>query len=183
MLQGLLLLACGSSMSVLALSKRAREACFALWWGPLRGAQLIAQLTSRAKLKTLSAAAPLSGRVLEVGSGDGLQLEYLCGPAAPLVREVVCVEPNASFYPRLTAAIKAAEERAGLAQIKLKVCCVSARRWTNKAARVRSFYPTARVTAACAFHLAPSPTGHPLPRHSVRSARILGLGSRRCTHL
>ena len=88
-------------VGTLAASKRAREACFFMWWSTFRVSNLLALMTERSKLELLSAAGPLSGRVLEVGSGDGVRLPYLCGSRQPAVTEVVCVEPNALMHTQL----------------------------------------------------------------------------------
>lgn len=47
---------------------------------------------------------PVHGRVLDLGSGDGAQLPYICGAKAPHVREVICVEPNRFLVPSLREA-------------------------------------------------------------------------------
>lgn len=88
-------------IGTLAASKRAREACFFLWWSTFGLSNKLDVITRSQSLELLATAGPLSGRVLEVGSGDGVRLPYLCGLKQPAVTEVVCVEPNTLMHAAL----------------------------------------------------------------------------------
>lgn len=75
----------------------------------------------RERKEALVRRARLEGRVLDVGSGTGTQLKYVCGAAAPRVRELVCVEPNPFFHARLRAAIRVAEDDAARAGVRVSI--------------------------------------------------------------
>ena len=110
-----------ASVAYLAASKRMRERFFAFWWAVLGGRAPVYVLAQPVRASVLAKSGRLSGRLLEVGSGDGAQLEHLCGAAAPLVREVVCIEPNKDFHPPLLRAMASARWHASVAGIDVRL--------------------------------------------------------------
>ena len=94
-----------AALITLSLSHRARNWIFAALWQLGGAAQLDAKL--RAAKLALMADHPVRGRVLDVGSGEGVNLKYLA--AAP-VTEIVCVEPNPYFHRKLRATARATVE-------------------------------------------------------------------------
>jgi len=94
----------------LKLSSKARERLFAYLW--LSGSAERMDRSTRTKKELLLADASLHGRVLDLGSGEGVNLRYLCGKSAPEVNEVVCIEPNSSLLEHLRSAAARAERDA-----------------------------------------------------------------------
>jgi len=78
-----------------------------LWMGViwLRIQGKVDKMLKKEKLKFLSGT-ELKGSVLDVGSGGGIQLQYVV--SQPLVTKVVCVEPNRHFKEALAAAAERA---------------------------------------------------------------------------
>lgn len=107
------------AIAVLRLSPTARAWLFAFLWK--HGCTALADAALRDTKRALVREANLSGRVLDVGSGSGTQVSYLCGAGAPNVRELVCVEPNVFFHKQLREAIRAAEESASAAGVKVRI--------------------------------------------------------------
>lgn len=96
-----------SFLFYLRFSADARRWLFAVVW-ELNGASACDAKTKQAK-QEIFAQRPLTGRVLDVGSGEGVNLQYL---AAEDVTEIVCVEPNTYFHRKLRErARQAVEER------------------------------------------------------------------------
>ena len=95
------------ALAYLRISADARRWFFAVVW-QLNGAASLDAKTKQAK-QEIFAQRPLTGRVLDVGSGEGVNLQYL---AAEDVTEIVCVEPNTYFHRKLRErARRAVEER------------------------------------------------------------------------
>ena len=106
-----------AGIAVLAASKRARESFFGFVWSTLGLRAAVHNSMSGLRAAVLKHAGDLSGRVLEVGSGDGAHLKFLCGPTAPRVRHVTCCEPNPYFHRRLRRAMDDARLQAAAAGI------------------------------------------------------------------
>jgi len=111
--------ACAAGIVVLRLSPTARAWLFAFIWK--HAGTSLADGMMRERKEALVRRARLEGRVLDVGSGTGTQLKYVCGAAAPRVRELVCVEPNPFFHARLRAAIRVAEDDAARAGVRVSI--------------------------------------------------------------
>lgn len=103
------------ALGVLRASPTARAWLFAFLWK--HGGTSVADRAMRDTKSALVREAKLSGRVLDVGSGTGTQLRFLCGKGAPDVTELVCIEPSPFLHEQLRASIRSelsAAERAGI---------------------------------------------------------------------
>jgi SAM-dependent methyltransferase len=111
--------AAAMAATTLHFSSTARAFTFALIW---RSAMTkIVDRNLRGRKLALVRAAELRGRVLDVGSGSGTQLAYLCGKAAPEVREIVCVDPNPFFHAALGKSIERATDEAAAQGIDVRI--------------------------------------------------------------
>ena len=95
-----------TALAALCAFPRARQWCFAQAWASGGGSSHVDAKLRDAKRHLLRG---VSGRVLDLGSGVGVNLKYL---AAPTVTEIVCIEPNPFFQKKLRAAARrVVEER------------------------------------------------------------------------
>ena len=113
--------AAAGGLVALAASKRLKEILFAIIWQRINVKAPVYWLLKSARKSMLRETSKLHGRILEVGSGDGGQLRYLCGVAAPNVQEVVCCEPNKSFHAHLRQEMHAVQRRASAEGIDVKL--------------------------------------------------------------
>lgn len=109
-----------AALGMLRFVPSVRHLVFARLWSDGGASARMDEATREAKRELLSHP-PLFGRVLDLGTGDGHNIKYLCGVAAPDVRELVCVEPNRYLQERLRTAAAAAQEEAADAGIELRV--------------------------------------------------------------
>ena len=93
-----------AALAALSASQRARQWFFAQVWASGGGASRVDAKLRDAKRALLRG---IAGRVLDVGSGEGVNLQYL---AVPAVTEIVCIEPNPYLQKRLRAAARAVVE-------------------------------------------------------------------------
>jgi SAM-dependent methyltransferase len=100
----LLLLPVGLGFLSLAFSSRLRSSFFAWVW--LSFGEKGTDLALRSRKKRFVSEVSITGAVLDVGTGGGIQLPYIVGPE---VTRVVCVEPNKRFLRSLRRQVSAIE--------------------------------------------------------------------------